>query len=302
MNELYKALLYCGAFCFVLLFFLNWVGEGSDFDFHYAKAQGKDVCYPIYGFGQCDAYPPAFHVLASPFAGSEWTFKAFIVFLLGFIIPFLLFLIARKAIVVLLYYSTSFFYMFVSGTYPNALMLAVFLLFFIDYGKFKFFAWFAWLGLVYLAPSIHSWALPLFTFVFLYKTVAWVKEKNPLLSCSPFWGKTPTQLEQPLPWFDAGNSAQSLTLNNLGSFLLKGCPFPYLWFGLKKIWLEKNWLKILLIGGATATALVNYRTLFIIPLLVLPEIVDLKYWWFKPIVCILIVFQFYQFITLNLWC
>jgi len=303
MRERYKAIGYCLFFCLVMLFCLDWVGQGGDFDFHFKKAQGSNFCKASHSEWKCTSYPPLFSWLATPFSGSLFTFKAFILLLFGFILPLTLFFISKRSIVVLLYYATSFFYVFVAGLYAQGLMLLFFLLFFIKTKGFRFEVWFLWFGLVLAAPSIHNWALPLFLFAFIYRVFELVKSKWAFLSCSPFWGDTPKALEQPLPWFDAGNSSQSLTLNNFGSFLLKGCPFPFLFFGLKKIWFEQNWFKGLLILGSTGVAVFfNFRSLYLIPLLILPEVVDLKQWWFKPLVCILIVFQFYQFVTLNLWC
>lgn len=302
MNDSIKAILFCLLFFCCGLLVLNWIGRGADADFHFVKAQGLGSCQAQFSEWQCTSYPPLFSWLASPFAFSLVSFKVFVLFLFGVVTPLVLFLLCKKRFWVLLcFFATNWFYVISAGLFAEGLALLVWLFFWFEFRGIK--GWVFRLVLVLISPLIHNWALPLYaiTFVLLF-IQAIVNSNKRFLACSPFWGQTPTALSNSFVSID--HSAQALSPNSLLSFLVKGLPFPLLYYSLKNIMSTKNVVKLCLLGIVFFTMFENHRILHLMPLLLLPELQEkeLNRGWFKVLIVLLVLFQVQQFVNFNLTC
>jgi len=311
MNEPCKALLYCsvGFLFFSLIIPMEWIGESNDYWFHLARAKGMQNCSDQ-GFTDwtCTNYPPAFHWLAGPFAFSETAFKLFILFLFAFLTPLLLFFSCKKALVVPAYFATSYFYTIQAQLYAQGLTMLLLILMFMPL-PWKKGKWIVRGALVVIAPYVHSNAFPLLAFSFvvllvedLIKGKAW--KKLGFLQCSPFWGQTPAWSNTQVS--PVAYAPQALTINSILSFFVKGCPVPFLFFGLKKMWMEKAMpvLIVVLLCGIMAE-INNNRILLCIPLLVLPYAIREPFFEKKRgllLILALMAFQLEQFIAFNIWC
>ena len=299
-----KALLLCAGFFLFFSFFHNWIGKGNDFIFHFEQARGN--CAEGYSEWTCEKYPPLFHIISKPFVLSHFTFKLFILFLFAFLTPFLLYLISRRVVAVPLYFASSYFYFIQAGQYAQGLTMILLL------SMFAFRSNIRWLvrGLALIfAPYTHSYALPLIAFTFfLLLLQEGAKRLGFLAGCSPFWGKqgAPKPLAKPLTKV---YPPQALTLNTILSFLAKICPLPFLIIGLKELWKKKEFIMLAVIMLSAVASLHNNRTLYTIPLLIMPAVASYhsrigkkKKRWLNLLILLFVAFQFEQFVAFNLIC
>jgi len=299
-----KALMLCLAFFLFFSFFHSWIGKGNDFVFHFEQAKGN--CAKGYSKWTCEKYPPLFHIISKPFAFSQFTFKLFVLFLFAFITPFMLYLISRKLIAVPLYFASSYFYFIQAGLYPQGLTMILLLSMFAFRSKIRWLV--RGLALI-LAPYTHSYALPLIAFTFfLLLLQEGAKRLGFLAGCSPFWGKqgAPEPLAKPLTKV---YPPQALTLNTILSFFAKICPLPFLIIGLKELWKRKEFVMLAIITLSATASLHNSRTLYTIPLLIIPVVANYhsktskkKRRWLNLLIILYVAFQFEQFVALNTIC
>ena len=93
----------------------------SDFNFHFYKSTG--LCFSQYPLESCLVYPGFYHLIASIFTQSESIFILFNIFLVGFLIPFAIYLKTKSLWSLLIYYSSSFaFNVMFSGIFAQAML------------------------------------------------------------------------------------------------------------------------------------------------------------------------------------
>mgnify|MGYP000226890898 CR=1 FL=1 len=294
-----KALLLCMGFFLLFSFFLDWIGNGADSQFHFYKARGK--CAPSHPIWACKNYPTIFHILASLYAVRLELFKFFILFLFAFVTPMLLFLMCRKPVVVLLYFASSYFYAISAQMFAQGLALIFLLGIFATKNDLLRIAFLA----IGIATHSHAfWLLAPAYFLLLLEE----NKKLGFLQCSPFWGKqgAPEPLNKPIISIDP---PQALKMNTILSFFAKICPLPFLIIGLKELWKNREIAKFGIIAFSAIASVYNYRTLYVIPLLIMPAVAcyhsrisKKKKRWLNLLILLFVAFQFEQFVAFNIIC
>jgi hypothetical protein len=223
-KKILEAFILC--FAFSLLFFAigystfvkyGHFNDKSDYFFHYYRAQNK--CFTeFYNQSVCDSYPIGFKLISLPFGFSEPLFYAFTLFLTAFLIPLLLFHIAKSFWIIWFYFTTiSFLYVInYLAIFPQAMILILFLLFFI----FRKNVWVS-IALIIASFFFHNSGLIFMAFAFtLYWTLRLIPFIKRRLIALPF-----------LPPLNFTGYDWNSLMNVFSNFILIGMPLPLLIFG-----------------------------------------------------------------------
>ncbi len=293
-SQLNKALLVC---IFFLLFFTlipgqwQWVG---DFNFHFEKA--KQSCAKDYPQESCDGYYPLLHLLSSNFSFSIHAFSSFLMVLLVFVTPMIIFLITKHWFSVWLYFSaTQYVYLIqAGGAYPQALAGIFLLLFFLVKNN--------WLraGILVLAILSHSQAFLLllsiwFVLLFFENFKSYT---NFLPACSGLFGKQAVdpigqQIEIGLPSKLSG--PVMVNLKDIANFFVRTFPLPFLLAAFWQLKKERDYALILisLVIVYYGIAMGQARIFLVIPLILLPSLtrfyLSLDGWWKKGFIALSII-------------
>lgn len=284
-KELSKALLII---VFFLLLFsvipLNWVQTG-DFNFHFEKAGEK--CATEYGQASCDSYYPLLHLVGNAFSFSKQAFSNFLMIIILFITPMILFFTTKKWMTVWFYFAvTQYVYLIqAGGAYPQALA-GIFLLLFL-WQKNPFIRFFLLIG----AMLAHSNAFVLLLMVWLVQlffennihTIIYKKFKYIFPACSAIFGRQP---EDPIgqqilvtTLTKNGIAPISIIVKDIANFFVRTFPFPFLLAAFWQLKKEKEWALIVLtlFGFYYGIAVGQARIFLIIPLILLPSLTRFYY-------------------------
>lgn len=275
-NHLNKAFLVC--VFFLLVFTLtptNW-HYVADFEFHFLKSQG---CENSNDKEACEVYFPLLHFFGSVFAFSKQAFARFLMFLLVFITPLILYYITRKWIVTWFFFATTQYVYILEGggAYPQA--LAGILLLLLLSTKNNYFR----AGILLVSILAHSQA-------FFLVGVSWLillffenfKGKSFFPACSALWGVQdvdPIGEKVQLQLVGLKGIAQvGVQIKNVGNFFLRTFPFPFLLASFWQLFKEKQFAPIALtllffyLGVA-----ITPRIFTMIPLVLLPSMTRFYY-------------------------
>lgn len=295
---------------------LKWQQVG-DFNFHFQKSGEK--CADGYPQSQCDSYYPLLHVIGRLFAFSQHAFSNYLMILLVFVTPMILFFTTKKWFTVWLYFSaTQYVYLIqAGGAYPQALA-GIFLLLLILFKN-------PWLKLIVLIIALlsHSQAFVLLLLVWLVQlffendlhSMAWKKTKNFFPACSALFGR---QEEDPIGVKIAiqtitkeGFSSTQIFLKDIANFFIRIFPFPFLLAAFWQIKKEKQWALLVLTGIFLyyGFALAQQRVFLMIPLILLPSLTRFyeeipKKWkkWFVIMTLITFTINFGTWILYKVQC
>lgn len=266
MNEETKAIIIALAFLILFLIVpIEWHGNGGDHDFHWKKA--AYACTT----SACKSYPPLFHWLAGFFIARTELFIFFVLFLFAVVTPLLLFKITGNAVAVWFYFSTtSYFYYVEAGPYPHGLAMILLL------GLFATKNNLIRLAILGLSIITHSASFYLITFAFLVILLKenYTKIGGVVAFCSPFWGK-----ERPEIVTTYINNANvylptAVSINSLLSLIIKVCPLPFLYWGIRGLIAKRHWDFLLVAAVAFVAAFFTTERLFqTIPLMIIPGLV-----------------------------
>lgn len=254
VNQDFKlSLLLCLIFVLIFNLFVTpeFVNRG-DYNFHYENSAGISN----------RAYATLPHVIGSFFAFNKQAFMFYVVLLVGFITPLALWHITRTWQTVLFFYASQYFW-FMLQTISQALA-GIFFVGIIatknNYLRFLF---------LILGAVSHGQGAMLLTFTWIVMLVfESSKTKNFLLACGSLLGDvTPDIVKSHL----AGHETFGVSVGTVLNFFWKIMPFSFLFFGLKQLWREKYFAPIVLILMAVVGSVLKMdRTLYLIPLIVLP--------------------------------
>jgi hypothetical protein len=249
-NTFIKALFLCLVFVVIVSAFgyslfqkYGSFNNSGDYKFHEDRAQG--FCAPISEDQKafynektyCDSYPLGLNLLTTLFGHQSNYFFFFMVLLLFLVIPMLLFRITNSFYTAWFYLtSCAFAWNFLAtGYFPQMLIFILFLLFLLAKNHLQKTI------ILILALSIHFYGFLFIFIAFFIETLLGLPYFKKCFACIPL---TPSIMKA------AGLQANSalFTLNQFLVFLLKGLPFPFLFFGLKGLWQKKNYLFLTLIG------------------------------------------------------
>ena len=299
-QETIKAVFLCGLF--VLLFsttFKQYAG-GGDYDFHREKA--LNGCENM---GEsCEMYAPLLSFIAAPFAFHENAFFYFVVFLMAFVTPMLLYAISRKWVVVWFYFScTSYYWFFVDGIFAQA--TAMILLLLVVY--FKDWRLQALMVLLAITAHGHGFLLCLIAFVLLnFEKIG----SNIWLGCSGVFGRNPPEiLNQPVG--DLTTMGVQFRVADGLILFTKIFPLPLFlvcgWF----VWYHRRYVGLFLIALASIVSgfLYSHRMFYVVPIVCLPILVEWFYGldenyrrWFLLVTLVLFGFQLYSWFNFKLVC
>lgn len=298
MNEEKKAFIVT-LFFFLLFIFapLNWHFSG-DFNFHYSKARG---CENHPDKEACAAYYPLLHFIGQFFAFSPNVFAIYLIFLVAFVTPLILFLQTKKWVTVWLYFSTTQYFYSINGgaAYPQALAYIFLLGLFLTKNN--------WLrSLIFFVGILaHSQAVFLIgiTWFVLYFFENF-NFGNAMLACSSFFNSnTPDFLKEtvkiPLLAKSGKTITEQILFKDILNFFLRMYPLPFLFFSLRQLWREKNFAPIFLCAFFFYYGFVSsQRVFFTIPLLLLPSLTrfysTLTGWHKKGFIALTIVYFLFQ--------
>ncbi len=273
---------------FFLLIFsvipLAWHRVG-DFNFHFNRA--AENCPEGYSAASCDSYYPLLHLLGRTFSFSEQAFSNFLMIIVLFITPMILFFMTKKSMIVWLYYAaTQYVYTIqAGGAYPQALA-GIFLLLFL-WQKNSFIRFF----LLVVAIISHSNAFVLLLIVWLVQLffennihlIIYKKFKYIFPACSAIFGRQP---EDPIGQqvlittiTKNGIAPINIILKDIANFFVRTFPFPFLLAAFWQLKKEKDWALIVLVlfGFYYGIAVSQARIFLIIPLLLLPSLTRFYY-------------------------
>lgn len=299
-SQLKKALLVC---VFFLLFFslipLSWHRVG-DFNFHFEKA--GENCTGVYEEQRCDSYYPLLHFLGAPFSFSPHAFANFLMILVVFITPLILFFFTRKWITVWFYFSaTQYVYAIQAGAYPQALV-GIFLLLFLftknPYLKFP---------ILVFALLAHSQGFVLLLIVWVvqlfFDNFKSIKSFFP--ACSAIFGK---QAVDPIGQQVSINIINKqgfqlihFPLKDVANFFVRTFPFPFLVAAVWQLKKDKNYalIAVTAIAFYYGLAVGQSRIFLVVPLILLPALTSFysnldKKWkkWFVVLSIITFVINF----------
>jgi hypothetical protein len=243
VRDLNKVLLVC-LIVFVFVCVLGYwvrrdfgfISGSSDYRFHELRAQGK--CLPnSLDPNYCWNYPLAYAWLSGFFGNgmlSFWFFNALLFFVL---LPLLLFFVSKSWVVSWFAISTISlpFYILFNGHFAQGLAVILFLIFLCFRGKPLL-----QLGTLFLALSVHGYAILLLGLAFLLELLLPVlKEffegnKSKLLACIPLTPSFSKASGINLPF--------TFNFNQFIVFLVKGMPFPIVFFGFKGLFMKRDWV------------------------------------------------------------
>lgn len=268
---------------FIITFFLlvftavpfYWQTVG-DFSFHLAKANEK--CDGNYDESRCDSYYPLLHRIGSFFAFSPTSFVFYLMFLLVFVTPLLLFYITRNWMSVWLYFSaTQYVYTIqAGGAYPQALAV-IFLLFFLAFKHKAIRA-----SLLIISITVHSQA---FILLLLVWTIQLFFEnfkdlKNIFPACSALFGRQDVdpigqQINYSLLNKNAFVTPQghfiTIALKDILNFFVRTFPLPFLIFAFLQMKADKDWSTMLIVIAIFYIGLSNgqARVFLVIPIILI---------------------------------
>ena len=295
---------------------LDWHRTG-DFNFHFNRASGN--CPQGYSEASCISYYPLLHLLGSTFSFSEQAFSHFLMVIVIFITPLILFFMTRKWMVVWLYFTaTQYVYLIqAGGAYPQALA-GIFLLLFLwqknNYLRF----------LILIAAIIsHSNAFTLLLIVWLVQlffennmhAIIYKKFKYIFPACSAIFGRT---TEDPIGQqvlvttiTKNGIAPINIIVKDVVNFFVRTFPFPFLLAAFWQLKKEKEWALIVLtlFGFYYGIAVGQARIFLIIPLILLPSLTRFYYnldkkWkkWFIIFTFITFIFNFGKWVLYKVQC
>lgn len=278
---------------FFIMLFSSFKG-GGDYDFHFSKAQGDCSQYR-----SCDYYTPLFHWLAGPFAFHENAFFYFVLFLLAFVTPMLLYLITKDWLVTWLYFATtSYFWFFINGIFAQAtaMILLLLVVYFKDWRK---------QAIVVLLAALahgHGFLLCLAAFICIHFVKAFQNKFNwmkVLPACSGTFGTNPPEvLNKPVDGL-VTTGVQFRVADVLIPFT-KIFPLPLFIICVWWVFNKKEHLDLFLISIISIIAgfWISHRAFYILPLVLLPILVkwsrSLEPKWFKGFIVLTIIFFIYQ--------
>lgn len=257
-TQIKRALLLCLVLFLFFSVFWQWFGNGGDFGAYIEKIRGKSLDY---------TFPPLYAWISAPFIFRSNIFILFSLFMFGVVTPLVLVAITKNWISAWFYFATTdYFYYITAGLYNQGLVSILFLGLLATKNNYLRAILFL-LGL--LSHSTGLWLLGGLWVLLLLKET---NLKGFLPFCSPFWGEhTPEILKIEVAAASASYPPGRLTLNSVLAFFVKRCPLPFLYWGLKGIWHEKNWHYLVFIGLAVIIAIIHdQRALYLIPLLIIP--------------------------------
>ncbi len=236
----------------------------ADFNFHFFKAQGCEA-----NEADCQGYFPLLHILGTIFSFSKFAFSRYLMFLLVFITPLILFYITKKWIVTWFYFATTQYVYLIEGggAYPQALA-GIFLLLLLSTKN-------NYLRAIILLVSIisHSQA-------FILIGISWLvilffenfSFKNVFPACSALFGRTvdPPLGEKVL--IDVGPKGFFLWKDIL-NFFVRIFPFPFLIAAFWQLHKQKNYAFIVLTVIFFGLGIfVSPRIFYNVPLILLPAL------------------------------
>lgn len=284
-EELRKALLII---IFFLLVFsvipLGW-HRVADFNFHLSRAAQE--CLSGYSKESCDSYYPLLHLLGGAFSFSSVAFSNFLMILVIFVTPMILFFMTKKWFSVWLYFAaTQYVYLIqAGGAYPQALAGILLLLFLWQKNFYiRFF-------LLIAAMLSHSQAFVLLVMVWLVQlffennihSIIFKKFKNVLPACSAIFGRQP---EDPIGQqilvttiTKNGIAPINIIVKDIANFFVRTFPLPFLLAAFWQLKKEKDWALIVLtlFGFYYGIAVGQARIFLIVPLLLLPSLTRFYY-------------------------
>lgn len=305
-KDLTKAIALAALFVFVFAFFGSQFAGGGDYSFHLEKA--RNDCTNL---GEtCEIYAPLFSWIASPFAFHDNSFFFFVVFLLAFVVPMILYLLTERWIVVWLYFSTSsFFWFFIDGIFAQAtaFILLLLVLYFKD--------WRLQALMVLIAITAHGHGFYLVLVAFLFKNLLELGDKDLktfLFPCSGLFGVTkPVVLTQQIDGLVT--TGKAFTVADALIPFTKIFPFPYMFLAIRQAWKDKKYIYLVLVVVALVSGFwISHRIFYLIPLVLLPSLaewaVKLKeknvnhYYLFLLSTLLVFGFQFYSWFQFKLVC
>lgn len=202
------------------------------------------------------------HLIGWWFAYNPKVYLTYVVLLVGFVTPLVLFHITRTWQTVLFYYATQYFW-FMTMTVSQALASIFFVGLFLtknNYLRFLFFI----AGMVSHGQGFMLLGVAWFVLI-LFEAF---DGKKLFPACGSLLGKAQPEIVKAQV---GGPEHFGLTVGVVLNFFLKIMPFPFLFFGLKQLWREKHFAPLALVALVViSTFFTNHRSLYIIPLLVLP--------------------------------
>lgn len=256
-----------------------WMKTG-DFEFHFNKASQN--CDPRYPESQCDSYYPLLHILGGPFSFSPLAFSNFLMIIVVFLTPLVLYLATRNWIITWFYFSvTQYVYTIqAGGAYPQALA-GILLIVFLWQKNIAIRAL-----IILLSVFAHSQAFVLLLIVWLVQlffennihSILVKKGKNIFPACSAIFG---LQAEDPIGQkvtLDIlnkhGIQTIHITIKDIANFFVRTFPLPFLIMAFWQLKKEKDYalIIIVLIGFYYGIAVAQARIFLIIPLILLPSL------------------------------
>ncbi len=257
-GDLKKAVFICLIVVFSFNFFVSFdFANRGDFQFHYEKSASIEE----------RTYAPLVHVIGSWFAYSQKNFLLYVVLIVGFVTPLLLWYVTRHWQTVFFYFSTQYFWFMLMS--PSQAFAGIFLIvLFITKNNFIRF-----LALIGAAIShgqganlfLISWIVVLF---FEHLEEIKMFSKKALPACGSLLGTaTPAVFDTQL----AGSAHFGVTVATVLNFFVKIMPLPFLVPAVLYLWKQKNYAPIVLaVLGMLGAVFAMNRTLFIVPLVLLP--------------------------------
>ncbi len=264
-RDLNIALMLC---LVVVIFFIIFVKPSEftirgDAEFHFQKTIGNTEYRPV----EQGVYASLFHILARPLVYNYDSFKFVMLILLAILTPMALFFISKKWQTVLVYFAGShyFWYMWKSPSQATALLLFL--------GLFLTKNIYLRILIVVLSIGAHSHGFILTSITLLVLLFFEHKEKFHYFwpACSTIFGKN--RPDEFLDIYIAGSVEFGLKVGVIGNLFGKLLPLPIMWLGLKQVWIEKRWdVLFLTLLGFFAVVIKSERTIYIIPLLLIPYV------------------------------
>lgn len=284
-KELQKALLVIMFFLLIFTLMPSGWNRVGDFNFHFNRAGGN--CPEGYSDASCASYYPLLHLLGSVFSFSEQAFSNFLMIIVLFITPMILFFMTKKWMVVWLYYSvTQYVYLIqAGGAYPQALA-GIFLLLFL-WQKNNYLRFFILIG----AIISHSNAFTLLLMVWLVQLffennihkIIYKKFKYIFPACSAIFGRQDVDPigQKILITTITKNGIEPINIivKDIANFFIRTFPFPFLLAAFWQLKKEKEWALIVLtiFGFYYGFAVGQARIFLIIPLILLPSLTRFYY-------------------------
>ncbi len=223
----------------------------GDFLFHYEQSAGLED----------RVYAPAAHIVGTLFAYNQQNFLLYVLIIVWLVTPMALWHVTRTWQTVFFYFATQypfFMLMTISQALAGVFLIGMFAV------KNNYFRFFMVLG----AAISHSkggilvlivWLVILFFENFDFKKF--------FPACGSLLGtNTPDFFAEKIPSFN-----QPITIATIGNFFVKIMPLPFLYLGLKQLWLERNFAPIVVSVIAFVAIFFQIdRTFYIVPLLIIP--------------------------------